>query len=249
MCFSQPATHLRKQSEKQYKDITQNNNFYLQQRLAYFTYKRDGDVFATLPLLRNEINLRLIPPEFLTHDSVDGFIQGIKTNQYGRPVEYAINKSEDALDDFIILRNSINKQNVLHLSDPERINSLRGMPFTKEIIRDLVYIDDVVSAFLVVLDKYHLIEGELLEVGSGISINLKQAVFNLLSVLNSKMTHVTSKTNVVFDSQNKDQLCQSVADISPLKKLGWMPVVSLASGFEKTVEIAVRDAISRRYSI
>ena len=86
-------------------DITQNNNFYLQQRLAYFTYKRDGDVFAALPLLRNEINLRLIPPEFLTYDSGDGFIQGIRTNQYGRPVEYAINKSEDSLDDFIILRN------------------------------------------------------------------------------------------------------------------------------------------------
>ena len=129
-------------------DITQNNNFYLQQRLAYFTYKRDGDVFATLPLLRNEINLRLIPPEFLTYDSVDGFIQGIRTNQYGRPVEYAINKSEDGLDDFIILRNSINKQNVLHLFDNERINSLRGMPFTTEIIRDCVYIDDYMKSEL-----------------------------------------------------------------------------------------------------
>lgn len=129
-------------------DITQNNNFYLQQRLAYFTYKRDGDVFATLPLLRNQINLRLIPPEFLTHDSVDGFIQGIKTNQYGRPVEYAINKSEDSLDDFIILRNSINKQNVLHLFDNERINSLRGMPFTTEIIRDCVYIDEYMKSEL-----------------------------------------------------------------------------------------------------
>tara|TARA_R110001632_G_scaffold40001_2_gene99884 strand:+ start:390 stop:1826 length:1437 start_codon:yes stop_codon:yes gene_type:complete len=129
-------------------DITQNNNFYLQQRLAYFTYKRDGDVFATLPLLRNEINLRLIPPEFVTYDSVDGFIQGIRTNQYGRPVEYAINKSEDGLDDFIILRNSINKQNVLHLFDNERINSLRGMPFTTEIIRDCVYIDDYMKSEL-----------------------------------------------------------------------------------------------------
>ena len=129
-------------------DITQNNNFYLQQRLAYFTYKRDGDVFAALPLLRNEINLRLIPPEFLTYDSVDGFIQGIRTNQYGRPVEYAINKSEDGLDDFIILRNSINKQNVLHLFDNERINSLRGMPFTTEIIRDCVYIDDYMKSEL-----------------------------------------------------------------------------------------------------
>ena len=129
-------------------DITQNNNFYLQQRLAYFTYKRDGDVFATLPLLRNEINLRLIPPEYLTYDSEDGFIQGIKTNQYGRPVEYAINKSEDSLDDFIILRNSINKQNVLHVFDNERINSLRGMPFTTEIIRDCVYIDDYMKSEL-----------------------------------------------------------------------------------------------------
>ena len=129
-------------------DITQNNNFYLQQRLAYFTYKRDGDVFAALPLLRNEINLRLIPPEFLTYDSGDGFIQGIRTNQYGRPVEYAINKSEDGLDDFIILRNSINKQNVLHLFDNERINSLRGMPFTTEIIRDCVYIDDYMKSEL-----------------------------------------------------------------------------------------------------
>lgn len=129
-------------------DITQNNNFYLQQRLAYFTYKRDGDVFATLPLLRNEINLRLIPPEYITYDSQDGFIQGIKTNKYGRPVEYAINKSEDSLDDFIILRNSINKQNVLHLFDNERINSLRGMPFTTEIIRDCVYIDDYMKSEL-----------------------------------------------------------------------------------------------------
>lgn len=129
-------------------DITQNNNFYLQQRLAYFTYKRDGDVFATLPLLRNEINLRLIPPEFVSYDSADGFIQGIRTNQYGRPVEYAINKSEDSLDDFIILRNSINKQNVLHVFDNERINSLRGMPFTTEIIRDCVYIDDYMKSEL-----------------------------------------------------------------------------------------------------
>ena len=113
------------------------------------------------------------------------------------------------------------------------------------IQRDLVYIDDVVSAFLVVLDKYHLIEEELLEVGTGVSIDLKNAVLQLLCVLNSKMTHVTSKTNVVFDSKSSDQLQQSVADISLLKKLGWIPVVSLAAGFEKTVEIAVKAAIKK----
>ena len=113
------------------------------------------------------------------------------------------------------------------------------------LLRDLVYIDDVVSAFLVVLDKYHLIEEELLEVGAGVSIDLKQAVLQLQCVLNSKMTHGSSEMNVVFNDENTDQLYQSVADISHLKKLGWMPMVSLTSGFEKIVERALKDATGK----
>ena len=109
--------------------------------------------------------------------------------------------------------------------------------------RDLVYVDDVVSAFLTVLDKYDVIEEELLEVGTGVSVDLKEAVFQLLDILNFTMGHVTSKTDLIFNSKDSDQLYHSVADINALKKYGWSPMVSLASGFEKTVASVAEDVI------
>ena len=106
--------------------------------------------------------------------------------------------------------------------------------------RDLVYVDDVVSAFLTVLDTYDAIEEELLEVGSGVSVDLKEAICRLFGIL-KLLGHLPSKTDLVFSSEDSYQLYHSVADIKPLKKYGWNPMVSLASGFERTVAIAVAD--------
>lgn len=123
---------------------------------------------------------------------------------------------------------------VLNGSERLQLGSCRAL-------RDLIHVDDVVSAFEVVLDEHQQIKDNLLEVGSGMSVDLKQVVRLLLSVINDKSSCGEKKADVVFSTEESEQLYQSVADIRVLLRHGWHPTVSLSSGFEDLVDCALSD--------
>lgn len=99
--------------------------------------------------------------------------------------------------------------------------------------RDFIYIDDVVSAYDVVLRELsELSVSDQLDVGSGNAPTVRSFV---------EQVHAStgSCTELQFGAipyrANESMLCQ--ADTRRLQKLGWQPAYSLEQGIQKTIEL------------
>ena len=99
--------------------------------------------------------------------------------------------------------------------------------------RDFIYIDDVVDAFIILLEKYRGINENFkeFEIGSGNSIEIKEFV---------KIVHElsNSKTNLIFGAlpYRKNEIMNYEANIEPLKALGWLPKTKLKEGIKKILK-------------
>ena len=89
--------------------------------------------------------------------------------------------------------------------------------------RDFIYIDDVVSAFLIVVN-YKFNEGFFeFEVGTGSSIELKNFCKELANVFNFSQCAL----NFGAIDQRPNEIMDSYADSSGLNALGWAPAYNL----------------------
>ena len=118
------------------------------------------------------------------------------------------------------------------------INScLRNVPELKltlgEQERDFIYIDDVVTAYVKILEK----QGELpnffneFHVGSGTALSIRDFV--------ETVHHITrSKTQLAFGSlpYRKGEVMSSHANVQPLAKLGWFCETNLEQGLNLVVK-------------
>jgi len=118
------------------------------------------------------------------------------------------------------------------------INScLRNVPELKltlgEQKRDFIYIDDVVSAYLIILEKLGQFPDLFNEfhVGSGAAVSIRDFV--------EKVHHITgSKTQLAFGSlpYRKGEVMSSHANVEPLAKLGWFCKTNLEQGLNLVME-------------
>ena len=98
--------------------------------------------------------------------------------------------------------------------------------------RDFIYIDDVVSAYKVVVDNIHFFTDSFTEIGVGTNnlVTIKELVF-----LVKKLTNNT-KTKLDFGAiSQRDIETQSDCDISLLGNLGWTPKYSLEDGIAESI--------------
>jgi CDP-paratose synthetase len=97
--------------------------------------------------------------------------------------------------------------------------------------RDFVYIDDVVSAFVHILDTQK-IENEYLDydIGSGKEISIREFVEKVKEISGAK-------TKLIFGAKpyQNFELMQARADIGPMKNTGWAPATSLETGIQKSL--------------
>lgn len=98
-------------------------------------------------------------------------------------------------------------------------------------LRDFIYIDDVLSAFLAIIDNVKNSEPFIeLDLGTGISIQVKEFV---------KTAHelIGSSTNLLFGAipcrLNEPEDC--VADTSLMRSIGWSPKFSLVQGLNEMI--------------
>lgn len=114
------------------------------------------------------------------------------------------------------------------LMDVEQIHLTLG-----EQKRDFVYIDDVVSGFLKILDFSLKGSAEFysFEVGSGQLIKIREFVELLKRLSNN------TKTQLKFGAipYRENEVMESEVSLSALKALGWLPQVSLEAGLLKTI--------------
>ena len=193
-------------SESTICDITGKDNFNRLQRLAYESYKIDGDSFSLLPLttIRDQkvLQINQIDAQFIQSIEAD-FYQGIKTSKEKMPVQYSILQEDNTYKKVSAFKNG--KRNVLHVFNRKRPKQLRGLPFLNSVTRDIVYINDLM--------QYELTASKLAAIFFGsITTAAKDSAFgnnqNLLSKPGEQeqTTQNTVKENSITQLQPGDEL-------------------------------------------
>jgi len=99
--------------------------------------------------------------------------------------------------------------------------------------RDFIYIEDVISAYLVILDKLEIFTDFFNEfhIGTGTAISIRD--------LTEKIHFITnSQTNLAFGNlpYRKGEVMISEANIEPLLELGWSCKTNLEEGLKLVIE-------------
>jgi len=95
--------------------------------------------------------------------------------------------------------------------------------------RDFTYIDNVVQANLLAMEKDHL-SGEIINVGCGEMISLNQLLEILYNIFGFKISPI-------HQEPRKGDIRESLADISECRRLlNYEPIVKIEDGLKKTVE-------------
>lgn len=110
--------------------------------------------------------------------------------------------------------------------------SLKGEnPFvvwgTPDVVRDFIYVEDVINGMLLIMDKGNPMEPYNL--GSGESITIGRLVESVLTAGDLKL-------NVEWDSTKPTTIPFKLADISKITKLGFVPKYTFEQGIKKTIE-------------
>jgi len=113
-------------------------------------------------------------------------------------------------------------------------NNVPTLPLTLgEQKRDFIYIDDVVDAYVRILQNVTTFNGQQqIELGSGAAPRLRDFV-----EIAHKLTN--SKTKLLFGQipYRENDAMSMVANIDVLKRLGWLPKFDIKSGIKKTIEM------------
>lgn len=109
------------------------------------------------------------------------------------------------------------------------------IPLTKgEQRRDLIYISDVVRAFILILEHIAPLKDGYVEyeVGSGHSIS----IYDLCNLIKSLSGNDTTKLNFGAIDYRPNEMMDSRVDIGKLATLGWAPSIGLELGLMSTIE-------------
>lgn len=150
------------------------------------------------------------------------------SNQATKMINIKIEHMYGPLDDenkFIYWVINQLKQNV------EKIDLTSG-----EQKRDFVFIEDIVSAYMTIIDNLAILPNyEEFELGSGEPTEVKIFIDTIYNEL-SKQHSINTVLN--FDAipyREHENMCMS-ANISKLQKLGWNPKVSIQDGLKKIIK-------------
>lgn len=117
------------------------------------------------------------------------------------------------------------------------INNLPKIDLTSgEQKRDFIYIDDVVKAYICVLNNFSFGNNKYFEfeVGTGKSISIKNFVETIKTTLGS-----TSILNFGGLENRENEIMDAVANNTELKKLGWNPEFNIEKGIQSILHKGV----------
>lgn len=114
------------------------------------------------------------------------------------------------------------------------LNNLREINLTAgEQTRDFIYIDDVVSAYLHIIDSFYKFKSSFveIEVGSGKSISIRDFVGKV-----KKITDASTSLNFGAIPYRDGEVMHSQADVGILESIGWRCQYNLDEALKLTVE-------------
>ena len=98
---------------------------------------------------------------------------------------------------------------------------------TPDVVRDFIYVEDVINGMLLIMDKGNPMEPYNL--GSGESITIGRLVESVLASGDLKL-------NIEWDSTKPTTIPFKLADISKITELGFVPKYTFEQGIKKTIE-------------
>lgn len=100
-----------------------------------------------------------------------------------------------------------------------------------KVVRDYIFIEDVLDAYLACIEKGHQLAGEIFNIGAGRTQTIASVVDKIIKLTNSKSQLLWN-----YLPQNSPEPKIWQADIAKSKKLlGWQPKHSFDSGLAKTL--------------
>jgi GDP-L-fucose synthase len=93
--------------------------------------------------------------------------------------------------------------------------------------REALHVDDLADACVLLMNQYD--ESEMINVGSGEEISIKELALLIRDV-------VGFQGKVVFDKSKPDGAPQKLLDDTRIRKLGWVPKISLERGIRQTYQ-------------
>jgi len=114
---------------------------------------------------------------------------------------------------------------------------IKGLPSveiwgTGNARREFLYVDDVAESSLFFMEN--LSGGEILNVGSGKDISIKDLAYLIKNV-------VAYDGELFFDTNKPDGMPQKLLDITSMQRYGWAPKFSLEEGIRKTFQWFVQN--------
>lgn len=108
--------------------------------------------------------------------------------------------------------------------------------------RDFIYIDDVVEAFMTLVNFSFDVPNNLYryEIGTGKNIEIREFVQTVKTMTGNKVTRL----NFGMLPYRENEIMESHVDISMLSRLGWRPQISLVEGLKYTID-QERSSINR----
>lgn len=114
------------------------------------------------------------------------------------------------------------------------LNNIREINLTAgEQTRDFIYIDDVISAYLHIIDSFYKFNSPFveIEVGSGTSISIRDFVGKV-----KKLTGADTSLNFGSIPYRDGEVMHSQADVSILESIGWRCRYNLEEALKLTLE-------------
>lgn len=107
--------------------------------------------------------------------------------------------------------------------------------------RDFIFIDDIISAFNIViynLDKMQLGFYEY-EIGTTKQFKIKE----LIEIIKKLTGNINTKTNYGVIPYRKNEIMESNVNIKEISRLGWSPKYDLYMGLKKTIETELKSKL------
>ena len=101
--------------------------------------------------------------------------------------------------------------------------------------RDFVYIDDVVSAFISIIEavkNYKRGKIHNIQIGSGVNTS----IYDFANLVKNIIGNNTTNLNFGAIPYRENEVMQSDVNLDNILKLGWRPKVSLKEGLKKTIK-------------
>ena len=124
----------------------------------------------------------------------------------------------------------------------QMLNNVKSIDLTKgEQKRDFIYIDDVVEAYLLMLEKCSTFQAfSEFDIGTGNQIRLKEFILKIYQEI-SNLTPISTQLNFGAKAYRDGEFMEIQENVKPLFDLGWKPKISIENGIRKILKDRIKN--------